>query len=308
MYAERKAMTFRLVFMVAATALTLAADVVVLRDGSSYTGQLHTGTGGGGPIAFTGDNGVGFTFPIRDIQSLAFTANADTVTLRSGKSYSGHYNGQAALHLTGADSISYDFPIKDIASIVFSEVPHRNGSTGAKANTGAKIIPEGTEISITTNEGINSEKAKGGELYSATIASDTRDSRGEIAIPSGTPAKLVVRDISGGGAVHTPELVLDLYSVDVNGKTYRTITSNVVEKGRETVGLNKRTAIYAGGGGGLGALLGGIFGGGEGAGIGAAAGAGAGALTQLFTRGKRIKVPAETTMTFRLDRTLVLRP
>ena len=108
--------------------------------------------------------------------------------------------------------------------------------------------------------------------------------------------------------MHTPELVLDLYSVDVNGKTYRTITSNVVEKGRETVGANKRTAISAGGGGGLGALMGGIFGGGEGAGIGAAAGAGASALTQLFTRGKRIKVPAETTMTFRLDRTLVLRP
>jgi outer membrane lipoprotein SlyB len=297
--------------MVAATALTLTADVVVLRDGSSYTGQLQTGTAGGGTVAFTGDNGVGFTFPIRDVQSLAFTANADTVTLRSGKSYRGHYNGQPALHLAGADGISYDFPIKDIASVVFSEVPHRNRSTGAMegvANTGAKIIPEGTEISITTNERIDSEKAKGGELYSATITSDIRDSRGEIAIPGGTPAKLVVRDISGGGAVHTPELVLDLYSVDVNGKTYRTITSNVVEKGRETVGANKRTAIYAGGGGGLGALLGGIFGGGEGAGIGAAAGAGAGALTQLFTRGKRIKVPAETTMTFRLDRTLVLRP
>jgi hypothetical protein len=39
-----------------------------------------------------------------------------------------------------------------------------------------------------------------------------------------------------------------------------------------------------------------------------AAGAGGGALTQLFTRGKRVKVPAETTMTFRLDRTLVLSP
>jgi hypothetical protein len=117
-----------------------------------------------------------------------------------------------------------------------------------------------------------------------------------------------VTDISSGGAVHTPELVLDLYSVDLNGRVYRTITSNVAEKGRETVGANRRTAIYGGSGAGLGALPGGVFGGGQGAAIGAAAGLGGGALTQLFTRGKRLTVPAETTMTFRLDRTLVLRP
>ena len=35
--------------------------------------------------------------------------------------------------------------------------------------------------------------------------------------------------------------------------------------------------------------------------------AGAGLLTQIFTRGKQVKVPAETTMRFRLDRTLVLK-
>jgi hypothetical protein len=51
-----------------------------------------------------------------------------------------------------------------------------------------------------------------------------------------------------------------------------------------------------------------VFGGGKGAGIGALAGAGGGALTQLFTRGKEISVPAETVMTFRLERTLVLHP
>ena len=54
-------------------------------------------------------------------------------------------------------------------------------------------------------------------------------------------------------------------------------------------------------------MMGAIFGGGKGAGIGAAAGAGAGLLTQIFTRGKKVQVPAETTMRFRLDRTLVLK-
>jgi hypothetical protein len=53
--------------------------------------------------------------------------------------------------------------------------------------------------------------------------------------------------------------------------------------------------------------MGAIFRGGRGAGIGAAAGAGVGLLNQIFTRAKQVKVPAETTMRFRLDRSLALR-
>jgi hypothetical protein len=54
--------------------------------------------------------------------------------------------------------------------------------------------------------------------------------------------------------------------------------------------------------------MGAVFGGGKGGGIGALAGAGGGALTRLFTRGKEISIPAETAMTFRLERILVLHP
>jgi hypothetical protein len=303
-------MMSKLLFSLLISALTLAADVVVLRDGSSYTGRLEPATNNR-TISFSGSNGVGFTFPVPDVQSLSLTPNADTITLKSGKTYTGHYNGQSSLKFAGAEGITYDFPVKDIASIIFTGVPSRNAGSNPRpgaAGASAKVIPQGTEISITTNETIDSKRTTGGHLYSATIASPISDSRGGTAIPNGARAKLVVTDISSGGAVHTPELVLDLYSVDVNGRPYRTITSNVVEKGRESVGANERTAVYAGSGAGLGALLGGIFGGGQGAGIGVAAGAAGGALTQLFTRGKRVVVPAETTMTFRLDRTLVLRP
>ena len=302
-------MMSKLLFSLLISALTLAADVVVLRDGSSYTGRLQPATQNP-TISFSGSNGVGFTFPVPDVQSLSFTPNSDTITLKSGKTYTGHYNGQSSLKFAGAEGITYDFPLKDIASIVFSGPSRTAGSypRPVAAGMSAKVIPQGTEISITTNEPIDSKRTTGGQLYSATIASGVSDSRGGIAIPNGARAKLVVTDISSGGAVHTPELVLDLYSVDVNGRAYRTTTSNVVEKGRESVGANQRTAVYAGSGAGLGALLGGIFGGGQGAGVGVAAGAAGGALTQLFTRGKRVVVPAETTMTFRLDRTLVLRP
>jgi hypothetical protein len=70
------------------------------------------------------------------------------------------------------------------------------------------------------------------------------------------------------------------------------------------VGANKRTAEYTGGGGAIGAIIGAIAGGGKGAALGAASGAGAGAITQIVTKGGSIKVPAESVLTFKLDRPL----
>jgi hypothetical protein len=53
-----------------------------------------------------------------------------------------------------------------------------------------------------------------------------------------------------------------------------------------------------------GAVIGAIAGGGKGAAIGAGAGAGAGALGQILTKGGSIKVPAESVLTFTLDKSL----
>jgi hypothetical protein len=52
----------------------------------------------------------------------------------------------------------------------------------------------------------------------------------------------------------------------------------------------------------------GIFGGGKGAGIGALAGAGGGFVTEAFTRGKEVRVPAESVLRFQLVKTLILQP
>jgi hypothetical protein len=180
----------------------------------------------------------------------------------------------------------------------------RSMPPSAAASGTGKIIPVGSEITIRTDESIDSKASSTGQLYSATVSEDVSDVSGNIAIPAGTPAKLVVRDITSGGAVHSPELVLDLFSISVNGKEYRVDTADVDFSSKKGVGANRRTAEFGGGG----AAIGGIFGGGRGAGIGAAAGGGGGLLTQIFTRGKQVKVPAEASLTFRLDRTLVLRP
>jgi hypothetical protein len=119
--------------------------------------------------------------------------------------------------------------------------------TAAASGTG-KIIPVGTEITIRTNESVNSKDSNTGQLYSATVSEDVSDVSGNIAIPAGTPAKLTT-----GGAVHSPELVLDLFSISINGKEYRVDTADVDVNSKKGIGANRRTAEFAGGGAAIGA-------------------------------------------------------
>ena len=65
--------------------------------------------------------------------------------------------------------------------------------------------------------------------------------------------------------------------------------------------------VVVGEGAALGTLLGAIAGGAKGAVVGAVAGAAAGAGAQVLTRGKQLRIPAESVLTFRTDRTLYLR-
>lgn len=282
------------------TTFAATADIIVLHDGTSYSGEYAATRN---TISFTDNQGIHYDFPVSDVQSLVFATGVDHVTLRNGKSYSGQLAGDV-LPFSGSGGVDYVFPVRDVASLVLtgSGQPKRHHSVASL------VIPEGTEITVLTSDSIESRKDEGGKLYPAVINQDVVDSAGSVAIPAGTHAKLVVSNLRGGGAVHSPELILDLYSVQIHGEEYRVDSSSVKESNKSGLGLNRRTAEWTGGGAGLGALMGAVFGGGKGAGIGALAGAGGGALTQLFTRGKEIKVPAETTLTFELERTLVLHP
>ncbi|MGA9717172.1 MAG: hypothetical protein WBQ79_02745 [Acidobacteriaceae bacterium] len=273
------------------------ADTVILAKGASYSGQF-TGT----VVNFTDQQGIQYTFPRADVQTLVFNASADTVTLRNGKSYVGHFTGRSPVGFTGAEGIQYQFPVHDIESLVFN-----TAGQPAPAPEHAKVIPFGTDIVVRTDENIDSANTQTGQLYRGAITERVLDAAGGEAIPAGAPAQLLIRQVETGGATGSPELVLDLYSVTLDGKQYRVVTSNVDESNDKGLGRNSRTAKFLGGGAALGALMGGIFGGGRGAGIGALSGAGGGALTQIFTRGHVVKVPAESVLRFRLEHRLVLQ-
>jgi hypothetical protein len=296
-----------ILYIAIATLLFLAPvarpDTVILHNGASYSGKFDVAADSN--ITFTDAQGIQYNFPLRDVQSLVFTSSNDIVTLRSGKVYSGNYTGVSPIPFMDAQGVGYQFPTKDVESLVLTRT--RPAPPPAPAGP-AKVIPVGTEITIRTDDAISARDSGTGQLYNATISQDVFDANNNVAIPAGTPAKLVIRDMGTGGAVHSADLVLDLFSISIGGKEYRVDSSDVNINNNRGVGANRRTAEYGGGGAAIGALFGGIFGGGKGAGIGAAAGAGSGLLTQIFTRGKQVQVPAETSLMFRLDQTLVLKP
>lgn len=162
------------------------------------------------------------------------------------------------------------------------------------------IIPGGTELAIRTNEVIDSKIANAGQKFSANVSSDILDSSNAVAIPRGSDVVLVIRNTEGS------DLVLDVASLTVAGKRYVVSTEDLERKGRQGLGANTRTAEMVGGGAAVGAVIGAIVGGGKGAAIGAGVGAAGGAAGQVLTKGKEVRVPAETVLKFKLDADLHL--
>ena len=167
-------------------------------------------------------------------------------------------------------------------------------------------VPRGTEVTVRTDEPVDARYPSDSRIYRASIDRDVRDRDGNVVIPRGAAAELILRDVSDR------DLVLDLESIIVDGRRYTVDSRPEVvsgdERRREGVGANQRTGKYVGGGAVLGTIIGAIAGGGKGAAIGAAAGAGAGAVGQSATRGGHVRLPAESVINFRLDHSLMIGP
>ena len=84
-------------------------------------------------------------------------------------------------------------------------------------------------------------------------------------------------------------------------------TTDLTEDSDRGIGTNRRTAETVGGGAAIGTIVGVIAGGGKGAVIGGLIGAAGGAAAQVLTKGHDVKVPAETVLSFRLDKAVSLR-
>lgn len=162
-------------------------------------------------------------------------------------------------------------------------------------------LPAGTHIRVRLDQDLSSNGSHPGDSFSATVADDVT-ANGTTIIPRGARADGTVVDAKGlgkfkGGAL----LAIRLDRVHTRWGSYPVDTGTV---DRAEKGKGKRSAAFIGGGAGLGALIGGLAGGGKGAAIGALAGGGAGTAGSAFTGNKQIVLPAETLVTFRLDRSV----
>jgi hypothetical protein len=162
-------------------------------------------------------------------------------------------------------------------------------------------IEPGTVVPVRTNQYISSARADG-RVFTGSVSQDVMGSNGALAIPQGSEVELIVRNAANG------DLVLDLESVMINGRRYAVDASanRIDADKKEGVGANERTGKFVGGGALLGGIIGAIAGGGKGAAIGAGVGAAAGAGDEMATRGREVRVPSETLVTFQLSQPLVM--
>jgi hypothetical protein len=163
-----------------------------------------------------------------------------------------------------------------------------------------QYIEPGTAIPVRTTQAIDSS-VQDGLVYTGTVDEDVRDRQGRIALPKGATAELVVRRDASN------ELVLDLDSVTANGQRYAVdatrhpVATGGIDIKNSGIGNNEETIKHVGGGALLGTVIGAVVGGGKGAAIGAAAGAAVGAGTQILTHGRKVSVPSEALLTYRLQ-------
>ncbi len=251
------------------------ADILVLRNGGHHYGRFISGNGN--QIVFQDDNGARNTYDVSQVQAVEFQSSSSAGSGRFGNRGYSTDNGPGVAN------------------------PNVNWSQ-------ARTIASGTNIVVRTDQAIDSTSAGEGQTYPATLAQDIVDSSGNVIAPRGSRAELVVSQVSSGGTAGSPDLMLDLQSIEVGNRRYLVSSNSVSQGNQQRLGKNKRTAEMVGGGAVLGTLLGAIAGGGKGAAIGAVAGAATGAGVQVLTRGKEIRVPAETELTFQLTQPVNLVP
>ena len=167
------------------------------------------------------------------------------------------------------------------------------------------VVPAGTRIRVRLGQTLSTKQNQTGDPFSGVVADSVRVN-GQPVIPAGARARGVVTESKGLGKFKGEAvLAIRLDSVSTGGRTYQVRTSHVerVEQGK-----GKRSAVLTGGGAGFGAIVGGLAGGGKGALIGGLLGGGGGAAGSAFTGNKDLVIPAESILTFDLERSLTVNP
>ena len=240
------------------------------------------------------------------VLSLADVVSADTLVMRDGTRVRGTVVGITGRTITfrDANGTSRRYPTTQVEALEFLSADRANPRA---VNNRRLQAPAGTELVVRTVETIDSRNAGANQTFSAIVEQAVTDGSGRVIIPERSSAQLMIRQMTSGGSTGSPEMVLDVQSITIAGRRYLVSTEDVALDSDTGIGRNKRTAEAVGGGAILGGIIGAIAGGGKGAAIGVLVGGAGGAGAQVLTRGHDVHVPAETLLTFRLDKPVVLQ-
>ena len=162
------------------------------------------------------------------------------------------------------------------------------------------IVPSGTPLVVRMGQTVSAKENSVGDSFGGTLAQSVVV-RGTTIFRAGAPVTGVVTASKGQGRFKGDGAL----GISVRRVGNYDVTTSAYEK--SVSGKGKRTAIFAGGGGGAGALIGGIAGGGKGALLGGLLGAGGGTAAGAFTGNKNVSVPAESVVTFNLAAPLTVK-
>ena len=181
--------------------------------------------------------------------------------------------------------------------------PSRRAGAREAAPEPAPVIPDGTELVVTLETTVSSDKSRVEDLVVGKLAEPIRSGERTV-VPAGSEVRGHVLAAQRSGKVKgLARLAVSFDRLEIKGKTYQIEASPIDVTAQKQKG---RDAKIIGGAAAVGAIIGGIKDGGGGAAKGGLLGGAAGTGAVLLTRGQEVEFPAGSSHKIRLTRSLSL--
>jgi hypothetical protein len=280
----------RLCLVTMGAAALLSADSLTLRSGQVVQGTFIGGTARQVRMDLNGETRA---FDITDVVSISFSDQAAQATQPAPR-YSPSYP-----------------PPAQSSSRQDSGAPRLRRAPGSESSNGGDVapppppplnsgmtIPVDTSVSIRMIDAVDSERARTGQTFRASLDEPIFVS-GQEAVPRGADVLVkLVEDQQSGKIEGRTKLTLALSTITINGRPMDVTSTDVSQ---QSGSRGARSAKVIGGTAALGAIIGAVAGGGKGAAIGAGSGAAVGTGAEVLTAGQKVKIPSETRLVFRLQ-------
>jgi hypothetical protein len=287
------------VFVLLFVCATVWADQIVLKDGTSYSGEFVRGDST--TIEFRVLSNIE-RFNIDDVSRISFrgaenkTASAVKSTIPS-PSPSKPISTPSIVGSQGLKKAEPQLSERSVRSEPLKTMKQMNSVPETVT------LSSGTAIIIRTTTTIDTDRNRAGDSFDATL-NEALMFGAQMVAPRGSAVKgRIAYAKESGKLAGQSQLILELTELLVNNKSYLLRTSDYTEVGASR---GNRSAATIGGTAVLGTIIGAIAGGGKGAAIGAASGAAVGTGVQVLTKGQTLKVPSETILEFRLQSPLTI--